>query len=352
MDKLNPAQKAAMAIVLAGMVMLVAVPLLYFVTFAFSSAVELSEFPKRILPTWTLTVLVKPTEEGEYEIFHDRRDGRGYRSVITIPDTAAGAARLETHFKRQYNVVRSGEQLLEDFRAVNAEGPLEFSYGKQALYNFNQFFKIVNNAAPALKNSVIVSALTILISLSLGSMAGFAMARYKFRFKEKINLAILVVRMFPVVGITIPMAKLLIRVGLFDTLIGLALLYSVPNIALTAWISSSIFVGISRELEEASKIFGANAAQTFFRITLPLAFPAMAASSMYAFNTAWNDTISALILTNRNQTLSLVVYKAIGTTSSGIQYAAAGSIILILPALVFTFIVRRYINQMWGGAVL
>ncbi|MDR1248182.1 MAG: hypothetical protein LBK63_02655, partial [Treponema sp.] len=83
-----------------------------------------------------------------------------------------------------------------------------------------------------------------------------------------------------------------------------------------------------------------------------LAFPAMAASSMYAFNTAWNDTISALILTNRNQTLSLVVYKAIGTTSSGIQYAAAGSIILILPALVFTLIVRRYISQMWGGAVL
>ncbi|MDR0597095.1 MAG: carbohydrate ABC transporter permease [Treponema sp.] len=352
MDRLNPAQKAAAAIVLSGVVMLVVVPLLYFVTIAFSSAVELSEFPKRILPAWKLTVLVKPAEEGEYEIFHDRRDGRGYRSVITIPDTAAGAVRLENHFKRQYNVARSGAELLEDFRAVRAEGPLEFSYAKQALYNFNQFFKIVNNAAPALKNSIIVSLLTILISLSLGSMAGFAMARYQFRFKEKISLAILVVRMFPVVGITIPMAKLLIRVGLFDTLIGLALLYSAPNIALTAWISSSIFVGISRELEEASKIFGANAAQTFFRITAPLAFPAMAASSMYAFNTAWNDTISALILTNRNQTLSLVVYKAIGTTSSGIQYAAAGSIILILPALMFTFIVRRYINQMWGGAVL
>jgi multiple sugar transport system permease protein len=352
MDRLNPAQKAAIAIVLAGMVMLVVLPLMYFITVAFSSAVELSEFPKRILPSWRLTVLVKSAEDGAYEIFHDRLDGRGYRSVITIEDSASGAVRVENHFKRQYNVALGGEQLLEDFRAVKTEGPLEFSYKKQALYNFIQFFKIVNNAAPALKNSIVVSLLTILISLSLGSMAGFAMARYNFRFKEKINLGLLVVRMFPVVGITIPMAKLLIRVGLFDTLIGLALLYSVPNIALTAWISSSIFVGINRELEEASKIFGANAAQTFFRITLPLAFPAMAASSMYAFNTAWNDTISALILTSRNQTLSLVVYKAIGTTSSGIQYAAAGSIVLILPALVFTFIVRRYISQMWGGAVL
>ena len=348
MDRYNIVQKTLIAIFLAGMVMLVVMPLLYFTTVAFSSAVELSEFPKRLLPAPAVTVKVAPAENGEFEIFYDRRDGQGYRSVITGKDPA----RLENHFKRQYNVNRSGAELLEDFKKTLEEGPREFSYRKQGLYNFAQFFKIVNNAAPALKNSIIVSLLTILISLTLGSMAGFAMARYSFPFKEKINLALLIVRMFPVVGISIPMAKQLIRFGLFDTQIGLALLYSVPNIALTAWITSSIFMGINRELEEASLVFGANSLQTFLRITLPLAFPALAASSMYAFNTAWNDTISALILTSRNQTLSLVVYKAIGTTSSGIQYAAAGSIILIIPALVFTFIVRRYINQMWGGTKL
>jgi len=145
---------------------------------------------------------------------------------------------------------------------------------------------------------------------------------------------------------------MLIKMGLYDTLLGLALLYSVPNIALTAWITNSIFIGINQELEEASMVFGAGRFQTFMRVTLPLAFPALAASSMYSFLTAWNDTISALILTNENQTLALVVYKAIGTTSSGIQYAAAGSIVLILPALVFTFIIRKYIGQMWGGVEL
>jgi multiple sugar transport system permease protein len=348
MDRYGIVQKTVIALFLAGMVMLVLIPLLYFTTVAFSSAVELSEFPKRILPSFGLRVRVAPAENGEFEIFYDRRDGQGYRSVITSKDPA----RLENHFKRQYNVNISGAELLRDFARAREEGPLEFSYRKQGIYNFAQFFKIVNNAAPALKNSIVVALLTILISLTLGSMAGFAMARYNFPLKEKINLALLIVRMFPVVGISIPMAKQLIRFGLFDTQIGLALLYAVPNIALTAWITSSIFMGINRELEEASLVFGANSLQTFLRITLPLAFPALAASSMYAFNTAWNDTISALILTNRNQTLSLVVYKAIGTTSSGIQYAAAGSIILIIPALVFTFIIRRYINQMWGGAKL
>jgi len=203
-----------------------------------------------------------------------------------------------------------------------------------------------------LKNSLVVSLYTILISLLLGSMAGYVMARYTFKGKDQLKVSLLVVRMFPTVGISIPMAVMLIRMGLYDTMIGLALLFSVPNIALTSWITSSIFVGINKELEEASWVFGANRLQTFLHITLPLAFPAMAASSMYSFLTAWNDTISALILTNENQTLALVVYKAIGTTSSGIQYAAAGSIVLIVPALVFTFIIRKYISEMWGGVSL
>ena len=203
-----------------------------------------------------------------------------------------------------------------------------------------------------MKNSIIVSLYTILISLSLGSLAGYAIARYQFKGREQINVGLLIVRMFPTVGISIPMAVMLIKMGLYDTMIGLAFLYSIPNIALTSWITSSIFIGINKELEEASYVFGANSIQTFLKITLPMAFPAMAASSMYSFLTAWNDTISALILTNENQTLALVVYKAIGTTSSGIQYAAAGSIVLIIPALVFTFIIRKYIGQMWGGVEL
>ncbi len=346
MDKLNIIHKTVISIIISTMVISVVVPLLFFLSITFSSDVEMTKFPKALIPTFAVTVKVAPAEDGEYEIFHNR--GEGYRSIITTKNPT----KLENHFRRQYSVTISGEKLLEDFSKTRVNGSMEFKYRKDIFYNFKQFFAIVNNSIPALKNSVLVALYTILISLSIGSLAGYAMARYTFKFKEVINVTLLIVRMFPVVGISIPMAVLLIKFGLFDTLLGLALLYSVPNIALTAWITSSIFIGINPELEEASFVFGANSFQTFMRITLPLAFPALAASSMYAFLTAWNDTISALILTNQNQTLALVVYKAIGTTSSGIQYAAAGSIILILPALVFTFIVRKYVNQMWGGVEL
>jgi multiple sugar transport system permease protein len=345
-NRLNLIQKTVMSLILSAMVITVVVPIIFFLSVSFSNDFEMNEFPKKLIPSTSVTVRVAPDEQGMYEIFYD--NGEGYRSIITT----GNPIKLETFFSRQYSVTISGEQLLQEFSITKENGPMEFTLKKDMLYNFKQFFAIAKKAKSGLVNSILVSIYTIIISLTIGSLAGFAMARYQFKFKETINVTLLIVRMFPVVGISIPMAILLINFGLFDTLWGLSILYSIPNIALTAWITSSIFVGINKELEEASYIFGANSFQTFMKITLPLAFPALAASSMYAFLTAWNDTISALILTNQNQTLALVVYKAIGTSSSGIQYAAAGSIILIIPALVFTFIVRKYVNQMWGGVEL
>lgn len=345
MNRMSLIQKTVIAIILAGMVMCVVFPLLFFISTAFSNAVEVSSFPKKPYFTREVTVKVAPTEDGKFELFYDYGRGDGWTSILTSsqPD------KFEQHFNRQYGVDISGEELVEDFSQTLENGPMEFTYKKSLFYNFEQFFKVVPKAKEGLKNSIIVSLYTIVISLVLGSMGGYAIARYRFKGRSQINVALLIVRMFPSVGISVAMSVILIKVGLFDTMLGLAIIYSIPNIALTSWITSSIFVGINKEMEEASKIFGATGLQTFRHITLPLAFPAMAASSMYSFTTAWNDTISALLLTDRNQTLALVVYKAIGSTSSGIQYAAAGSIVLIIPALVFTFIIRKYIGQMWGG---
>jgi multiple sugar transport system permease protein len=256
---------------------------------------------------------------------------------------------ISAYFEQYFSVYRSPEELELQFKEIVHQESVQFTYHKDLWHNFRTFFYITSKADEALVNSIVVVIYTILISLTLGSMSGYAIARYRFKGKDQINVFLLIVRMFPMVGISIPLAVILIEYQLFDTMLGLAILYSLPNIALTAWITSSIFVGINRELEEASLVFGANGVQTFLKITLPLALPAMAASSMYAFLTAWNDTISALILTNDHPTLALAVYQAIGDNTTNLQYAAAGSIILIVPALIFTFVVRKYVNQMWGS---
>jgi multiple sugar transport system permease protein len=352
MNKLSLPWKAVRTILLAFLLLVVIIPLLFFFATSFYSSAEMGNFPKKMIPTFSVKIKVEAvidettdTYNGRYRIYYD--SGSGYQAILTT----GKASQLEDVLSR-YSITKSGEKLLEDFKRTEIDGPTIFTYNKDLLYNFKVFFEIAPRALKGLYNSIIASLLTILISLSIGSMAGFAIARYQFKFKEQINILLLLVRMFPLVGISIPMAVLMIKFNLFDSLLGLAILYSIPNIALTSWITSSIFIGINKELEEASLVFGATQFKTFMHITLPLALPALAACSMYAFLAAWNDTISALILTRENQTLALVVYKAIGSTADGMNFAAAGSIILVIPALVFTFIIRKYVGQMWGGVKL
>ena len=188
---------------------------------------------------------------------------------------SAKVSDIRRFLKKQYSVQLSGEEIERDFSPSKEGMPVYRRYKKDLLYNFKTFFSITNNADKAILNSILAAGWTILISLTIGSLAGYAMARYRFKGDRQLKLSLLLVRMFPAVAISIPMLVYMIKMGFDNTMFGLALVYSVGNIALTAWITNSIFQGISVELEEASYIFGANKLQTFFRITLPLAFPGL-----------------------------------------------------------------------------
>lgn len=340
----NAGRKTVFVLVIATVLMAILIPVLYFFSLSMFSGSETYQFPQSLFPKFAFDVRVEYAED-QYKVdLYDDHIGT-YEPLIKT----ARMSDIVRIFKRQLSVERTEDELLADFEpAKEAQQVITIHYKKNMFYNFKSFFSVTNDAASALINSITAALWTILISVTLGSMAGYAIARYRFRGRSQANIMMLVVRMFPVVAISIPMAVILIEYGLFDSMLGLAVIYSIPNIALTAWITNSIFLGISVELEEASQVFGAGKWQTFFRITLPLALPGLAASSMYAFLAAWNDTITALVLTNRNQTLSLMIYKALGGSDAQFQIAAAGSIILILPALVFTFIIKNYIGQMWG----
>lgn len=347
MKRWNAVEKCIFTLIMASMVIIIVVPLLFFFTLSFMNSQETSEFPRKMFPTFNVQVEVEKLEDnGGYKIYLLQNGEK----IPTI--TSKSPSYIQKYMINELSVKIDGEELVSEFSKMNVGEPQIYSFKKDLWHNFEMFFAITSRADKALMNSIQVVILTILISLSIGSLAGYAIARYKFRFKDQVSMMLLVVRMFPMVGISIPIAVILMKMQLFDTMLGLALLYSIPNIALTSWITSSIFIGISPELEEASLVFGANSFTTFMRITLPMALPALSASSLYAFLTAWNDTISALILTSKNQTLALAVYKAIGDSVGTIQYVAAGSIILILPAMVFVFILRKYVNQMWGGVSL
>ncbi|MFA5576828.1 MAG: carbohydrate ABC transporter permease [Tissierellaceae bacterium] len=320
------------------------IPLSYLVTISFSSQVEVNDYPKKILPSLYHNLAVEWDSENQNYILMRKNNEGIYRELYI----SSKYDKFRDYMKSQLNVDLSTERIEEDFlQAKNTGEPTEFKYYKSFLNNYIKFFTVFSGAERALVNSIKAALITIIISMSIGGAVGYALARTAIKRKETIRLASLIVRMFPMVSISVPMAVLLVGYGLFDSMLGLAIVYSIPNIGLTAAITRSIFMGVSKEYEEASLVFGATGAQTFRKITLPLVLPAFAASSMYAFITAWNDTAVSLLLTNKNETLALLIYKSIGGASS-IHYAASGAIVLILPALVFTFLLKNYITQMWG----
>lgn len=337
-------KKTVFYILITGIMLIVLIPLSYLSTIAFSNSIEINDFPKTMLPTFKEDLVIDWDEDNNYYII-SRVENNGEIEELYY---SSQYDRISKYFETYLNVKVDEETLEEDFLPAKDQGEiLEISYRKSFFNNFQKFFEVFDGADKALYNSIKAAIYTIIISMTFGGAVGFALARTNIKGKEAVSLGALIVRMFPVVSISVPMAILLIRYGMFDTMLGLAIIYAIPNIGLTAWITRSIFMSVNKELEEASLVFGANKVQTFRKITFPLVLPAFAASSMYAFITAWNDTAVSLLLTNENETLALLIYKSMGGSAS-IQYAASGAIILILPALAFTFLLKNYINQMWG----
>ncbi len=227
-----------------------------------------------------------------------------------------------------------------------------FSHRRDIFQNYQVFFRVTRDVVPALIRSLQIAFLTIIISLSIGGLAGYAFARYNFKGKSGLKFSVLFVRMFPAVAIALPMIIILANMGLYDKPLGLSLVYSVGSIGLTVWITASIFMGIPVSLEEAALVFGATKLRAFLRITLPLAFPGLAASAMYAFLGAWNETVAGIMLTQFNPTFAVVVYQTLIGTSGQINLTAAAGMAQAIPAVIFTFFIRRYINQMWGGMTI
>ncbi len=202
-----------------------------------------------------------------------------------------------------------------------------------------------------IKNSVIVAILTIIISFSLGIPAGYAIAKFIFPGKDTIKLSIIALRMFPIPVMAIPLVVLYIKLNLIDTLLGVALAHTAMALPFVVLITSSIFAGVSKELEEAAMVFGVTRLGAFFRITLPLALPGLAAAAMFTFVMSWNEVFVASILTLKNRTLPAQILSIMAGSSGGAAppyYKFAAAFIMTLPAMIFIFFARKYLVSMWG----
>jgi len=324
-------------------------PVFFLISLSFLSTAEAYQFPLPLLPALKTEYKISPGERGYLLSVYNNFEEE-YETVLDTNDME----KMAVYTKSQIGspVTQTRLQVLADQLDSSGGDAIRFSAKKNLLINYDTFFKVTRDAVPALIRSLQICAMTIVISLTIGGMGGYAFARYVFVGRDALKFSVLFVRMFPGVAIALPMVIILAKMGFYDNPIGLSLVYSVGSIALTVWITASIFLGIPESLEEAAQVFGATKFQAFIRITFPLALPGLAAAAMYAFLGAWNETVSAIILTQFNPTFAVVVYQSLLGAVGHVNLAAAGGLAMAIPSVIFTFFIRKYINQMWGGVTV
>ncbi len=324
-------------------------PAFFLVSLSFLSTREAYRFPLPLLPSLKTEYSLTHSDRGYTLSVYDKFEEE-YQTVLDTAEPEKMSVYMKSQVGTPYSIPEIEERMAE--LENGTEDTIFFSVRKNLLLNYTTFFAITRDAVPALLRSLQIAGLTILVSLSIGGMAGYAFARYVFAGRDALKFSVLFVRMFPGVAIALPMVIILSNMGFYDRPIGLTLVYSVGSIALTVWITASIFMGIPQSLEEAAQVFGATKWQTFLRVTLPLALPGLAAAAMYTFLGAWTETVSAIILTQFNPTFPVVVYQSLLGAVGNVNLAAAGGLVLAIPSIIFTFFIRKYIQQMWGGVTI
>lgn len=212
--------------------------------------------------------------------------------------------------------------------------------------NTIEFFLNSRGIIPGITNSIIVALITLVLSTLIAAPAGYAISRYIFRGRDVFRLSILAVRAFPIVVLSIPLAVVFLRVGIYDSVYSLALMHTALALPTTILVLSSVFASIPYELEEAAMVFGCSPLQAFRNVVFPLVLPGIAAAAIFTFVLSWNEVFAATILTIQNRTLPAQVLVTLNQSSEPYQFA--GGFFMMIPSLIFIFFIRRYLFNMWG----
>jgi len=196
-------------------------------------------------------------------------------------------------------------------------------------------------------NSLSAALLATVISVPIGTMAGYAFSRFEFVGSRFLLLLLLLTRAVPGIALGLPLFLLMRRVGLIDTIPGLALVYMALNIPFTAWLMDGFFRRIPKELDDAAWVDGASHWQTFRKIDLPLALPGLGAASVFAFLAAWNEYQIASVITKTPASKTFPVGLSDFTTQFTTDWRgmAAMSVLMILPAVVFVLLTQRSLTK-------
>jgi len=206
----------------------------------------------------------------------------------------------------------------------------------------------------AVKNSLIVTTVVVVLSLVLAFLAALALAKFSFYGRKPFIVVILGVQMVPLAALIIPLYILMSRVHQVDKLSGVIVMYLTFVLPFAVWTLRGFLLGVPKELEESAMVDGATRFGAFVRILLPLLGPGLVATSIFAFIQAWNEFIIAYVFLHTPEKQTLMVWLASFTTLRGTDWGPlmAGATLCALPVVVFFLLVQRRIAfGLTAGAV-
>lgn len=198
-----------------------------------------------------------------------------------------------------------------------------------------------------IRNSSIVAVSTVILTLTVGILAAYSIARVNFFGRKTVSVGMILIYLFPVVIVAIPLFVMFSRMGLRDSLYGLIIVYLASTLPVTLFMLRGYFQSIPVELEEAGRVDGLSRLGVIRRITIPLAAPAIAAVALYVFMIAWNEFLYALLFVLEKRelwTLSLGVNQ-LNNQEVPKTMLMAGSVIISLPIIVLFFAAERFLTE-------
>jgi multiple sugar transport system permease protein len=240
---------------------------------------------------------------------------------------------------------------LGDF-ALNSPSLTQGPFG---LDNYRSVFD--QGFAYNLRNSAIVAGTTTVICIVIGSLAAYALARLPIRRKVIILSGILAVALFPPVALVPPLYQIWLSLGLLNTYPGLYIPYTAFTLPLTIFILTTFYASIPKDLEEAARVDGASAFQTFYKVVLPLAAPGVFAAAIIVFVYAWNEFLLASTFAPRDlvaQTVPVAIAAFTGSVEfqRPIGTVTAACVVVTVPMIILTLILqRRIVAGLTAGAV-
>lgn len=218
---------------------------------------------------------------------------------------------------------------------------------------YSALFNTTINFLSAMKNSFIVAIETMLVSLTVSTLAAYAFSRYRFKGRGVLMGLFLCNNMFPTVLLLLPLYAIMRKMGLLYTHTSLVISYTTFTIPFSIWLLNGFINDLPTSLEEAAKIDGCSGGQAFFKIVIPILIPCMVATGVYVFMNSWNEYTFAMLFTNgASRTIPVALKNLIGQLGVQWDLLTAGGIVTIIPVcIMFFFAQKRLVSGLTAGAV-